>query len=289
MFHLKTEAIAILFIFVSMNALKRLFDIYLQGSMHVALAVAALVLMTNHMFKIPLNWAMLIFAYCGTMFSYNFMKYESLYRFKKTISRRIKLITVLSTIAFAVATASFFFLEKTTRITAVIFFGLTALYTVPIFPKQANLRNLSGIKVYIVAFCWAGVTTLLPLINAGMDISMDVILKFCQRFLLVLILILVFEIIDLSEDDPMLRTVPQIIGVKMTKWLNILLLLPFYFLEFFKSVVDPKQLIVNIILVIGLVLFTFFATPQRSKYYTLFWVESVPIFWLGMVVLVSHL
>jgi len=278
-----------LFIFVRMNTLKRLFDIYLQGSMHVALAVAALVLMTNHMFNIPLNWPMLIFAYCGTMFSYNFMKYESHYRYKREISRKVKLITGMSIIALLVATVSFFFLERTTKITAIIFFGLTALYTVPIFPKQANLRNLSGMKVYIVAFCWAGVTILLPLINAGMDISTDVILKFCQRFLLVLILILIFEIIDLREDDPMLRTVPQIIGVRMTKWLNLLLLIPFYCLEFFKSVVDSKQLLVNVVLVVMLALFTFFATPHRSKYYTLFWVESVPIFWLGMVVLATNL
>ncbi len=272
-----------------MNALKRAFDVYLHGSMHVALAVAALVLMTNHMFNIPLNWPMLIFAYCGTMFSYNFMKYESLYRFKKVISRRVKLITGLSIIAFISAAVSFFMLEKTTRITAAIFFGLTALYTVPIFPKRPNLRNLSGIKVYIVAFCWAGVTTLLPLINADVAISTDVILKFCQRFLLVLILILIFEIIDLSEDDPMLRTVPQIIGVKMTKWLNILLLVPFYFLEFFKSKVDPMQLLVNIVLVISLILFTVFATPNRSKYYTLLWVESIPIFWLGLIIITSGL
>src|SRR5690606_33348966 len=110
------------------------------------------------------------------------------------------------------------------------------------------------------------------------SISTDVMLKFCQRFLLVLILILIFEIIDLIEDDPMLRTVPQIIGVKMTKWLNIFLLIPFYCLEFFKSTVDSKQLMINIVLVVATALFTVFATPERNKYYTLFWVESIPVF-----------
>ena len=274
-------------IFVRMRALKNMFDIYLWGSMHVAMAVLALVLMTNHMFKLSFNLPMAGFAYCGTMFSYNFMKYESWYRFKRTISLRLKIITGLSIIAFLGAIVFFFMLRRPTQITAVVFFGLTALYTVPVFPKSSSLRNLSGMKVYIVALCWAGVTTLMPLIDVGVDISTDVILKFCQRFLLVLILILIFEIIDLREDDPMLRTIPQIIGVKMTKWLNIILLIPFYCLEFFKSDVDGKQLLVNIVLVAATALFTIFATPERNKYYTLFWVESIPIFWLGLVILVS--
>ena len=276
-------------IFVSMIALKRMLDTYLHGSMHVAMSVLALVLMTNHMFGLKFNLPMAGFAYCGTMFSYNFMKYESWYRFKRTITPRLKIITALSVIAFIAAVVFFLMLNRVTQITGIIFFGLTALYTIPVFPKRPNLRNLSGIKVYLVALCWAGVTTLMPLVEVGHEIVTDVILKFSQRFLLVLILILIFEIIDLREDDPMLRTVPQIIGVKMTKLLNLFLLVPFYCLEFFKSTVDTMQLLVNIVLLVATALFTIFATPERNKYYTLFWVESIPIFWLGLVVLASNL
>jgi hypothetical protein len=115
-----------------------------------------------------------------------------------------------------------------------------------------------------------------------------VFLKFGQRFLLIIILILIFEIIDLKNDDPHLQTVPQKIGVKNTKLLNIFLLVPFYFLEFFKSVVDKNQLIVNLFLILIVGIFTLAANPERSKYYTLFWVESVPIFWLGLLLFSSH-
>ena len=129
----------------------------------------------------------------------------------------------------------------------------------------------------------------MPLLNAGVSVYSDVYLKFTQRFLLVIILILIFEIIDLKEDDPHLKTIPQQIGVKNSKLLNIFLLLPFYFLEFLKTTVDVKQLWINIILVIATALFTVYATRQRSKYYTLFWVESIPIFWLGLVVISVYL
>ena len=145
------------------------------------------------------------------------------------------------------------------------------------------MRNWTGIKIYMVALCWAGITTLLPLLNADVAISTDVLLKFFQRFLLVIILILIFEIIDSKEDDPLLMTVPQKIGVRKTKFLNLILLAVFYCLEFFKTEVDIKQLMVNVILVTATALFTIFATPERPKYYTLFWVEGIPVFWLGLV------
>lgn len=272
-----------------MKVVKLLFRLYIYGSMHVALAVLSLVMMTNHIFGQPFNTAMAGFAYFGTMFSYNFMKYESLYKFRKPTTPFVKAIVGLSVAALVFSGISFLFLERKTQIIAVAFLALTAIYTVPFFPNQKNLRNWSGIKIYIVAFCWAGVTLLLPIINAGMELSWDIYLKFAQRFLLVIILILIFEIIDLQEDDPHLKTLPQQIGVRNTKILNLILLIPFYFLEFLKSGVDTRQLYVNIILVLAMGLFTIFARPDRPKLYTLFWVESIPIVWLGLVVLAEYL
>lgn len=272
-----------------MKLVKQLFHIYIHGSIHVAFAVLSLTIMTLHMFNLTFSLPIAGFAFFGTMFSYNFMKYESFYRLKRPISSNVKIITFLSVAAFIAAGVFFLFLNRVTQITGIVFLALTALYTVPIFPNRPNFRNLSGIKVYIVALCWAGVTTLMPLLDAGMPISNDVLLKFTQRFLLVLILILIFEIIDLKEDDPFLRTIPQAIGIKWTKILNLFLLVPFYFLEFFKSEVDTMQLLINIILVTAMGLFTVFAYPERPRYYTLVWVESIPAFWLLLVLLASGL
>lgn len=271
-----------------MKVAKQLFYIYIHGSLHVALAVLSLVLMTNHMFHNPFNAAMAGFAFFGTVFGYNFIKYEALFRHRKPIGMLTKIIAGISVVAFITAGICFLLLERVTQLTAIGFFGLTVLYAVP-FTKKGNLRNLSGIKIYIVAFCWAGITTLLPLVEAGLPLITDVFLKFGQRFLLVIILILIFEIIDLKNDDPNLKTVPQKIGVKNTRLLNLTLLIPFYFLEFLKSTVDFNQLIVNLFLILMVGLFTLQASPERPKYYTLFWVESVPVFWLGMLMVIDKL
>ncbi|MBF00119.1 hypothetical protein [Flavobacterium coralii] len=272
-----------------MKVLRQLFGIYIHGSIHVGFAVLCLTLMTLHMFNLPFDIVIAAFAFFGTVAGYNFVKYESLFRLKKYISPQVKIYAVITILSGLATAISFLMLSRAAQLCGIAFFGLTVLYTVPFFPNRKNMRNWTGIKIYMVALCWAGITTLLPLLEAGVNITQDVILKFIQRFLLVIILILIFEIIDSKEDDPTLKTVPQRIGVRNTKLVNIGLLVLFYCLEFLKTEVDLKQLAVNIVLVFATGLFTIFATPDRPKYYTLFWVESIPVFWLGLVLLVSAL
>lgn len=265
-----------------MKAIKQIFYLYIHGSIHVAVAVLSLVLMTNHMFALPFSAPMAGFAFFGTLFGYNFIKYEERFRRHLPISTYHKVVAFISIVALLLGGWCFFLLSLKAQLAALILGVFAVLYAVPVSPR-GNLRNLGGIKIYIVALCWAGVTTMMPLLNAGLDMGHDAWLKFCQRFLLVIILILIFEIIDLSVDDPNLKTVPQKIGVKNTRLLNITLLAIFYFLEFAKTIVDAKQLLVNVVLLLAVGLFTMFATPERNKYYTLFWVESVPVFWLLMI------
>ncbi|WP_313803532.1 hypothetical protein [Flavobacterium sp.] len=269
-----------------MQLLKRIFDLYLHGSVHVALAVYALVRMTFHFFHIDYDEPMALFAFFGTIVGYNFVKYDELVRAKKhKMTTERKAIVVISFVSLLATAYCFFLLERITQVIAVAFLGLTMLYTLPFFPKLGNARNWAGVKIYIVAFCWAGITLFLPILNADLPLSHDVWVKFCQRFLLVIILILIFEIIDLKHDDASLQTVPQKLGVQKTKMLNWFLLLPFYCLEFLKSDFQTIQLWINLILILVLALFTLFASPKRSQYYTLFWVESVPVFWWLLVVL----
>ena len=266
---------------------QRLLDFYIKSSIHVALSVYALVRMTHFMFTIPYDQPMALFAFFGTIVGYNFVKYDALARSQKRLMRKeLKLIAVFSFFSFLAVSYYFFKLQFVTQLVSVFFLMLTLLYTLPFFPNKKNARNWAGVKIYIVSFCWVGVTLFLPLLNAHLDLNFDFLIKCIQRFILVFDLILVFEIIDLTNDDPHLKTVPQQIGVRQTKILGLMLLLPFYFLELLKNNFIQKQLLVNLILVVILSAFILFSNKNRSKYYTSFWVESVPIVWWSL--LYSH-
>ncbi|WP_348823588.1 hypothetical protein [Flavobacterium aestuarii] len=268
-----------------MKLLKQLLNFYLNSSIHVALSCFALVQITFHVFRIPHDEAMALFVFFGTIVGYNFVKYDALVRVNKRIVRKqLKIIAVLSFISFFLVGYYFFHLNRITQTVAVAILAMTALYTLPFFPNRRNARNWAGVKIYIVALCWVGATLVLPFINAEVPFSSDFFIKCIQRFILVFVLILVFEIIDLANDDPHLKTVPQMIGVKKTKLLGFLLLVPFWFLEIFISTFNYHDAVINLIMVIMLMLFIYFANTNRSKYYTSFWVEAVPIFWWLMVV-----
>jgi len=267
----------------------RFFDWYLHASLHVALATTALVQMTFYFCFLPFNSAITSLVFFGTVFSYNFIKYAQVIAKKKELTRFLKSILALSIVSFLIAVLSFFFLNLKAQLLTVFFGLLCVLYVIPLAKSKTNLRNYAGIKIYIVSLCWAGVTTLLPIVNADQSIENDILFKFLQRFILTLILILVFEINDLKYDDIRLKTVPQTIGVLKTKYLIGLLLIPFYFLEFLKVNYYGNQWIINLILVSVIALFTYYANPNRSKYYTLFWVESIPVLWYLLIILFNFL
>ncbi|HKO77053.1 MAG TPA: hypothetical protein VJU52_07550 [Flavobacterium sp.] len=265
-----------------MKILKSILQFYINSSIHVALSCFALVQMTNFMFKIPEDKPIANFAFFGTIVGYNFVKYDSFARTHKIKMRySLKLIILFSVLSFLAVGFYFFQLQRITQIVSVGILSLTLLYTLPFFPNQKNARNWAGIKIYIVSSCWVGVTLVLPILDAGIAITSDFYLKSVQRFILFFVLILIFEIIDLANDDPHLKTVPQQIGVKRTKNLGYVLLMIFCVLELFNS--NFKYNIVHLVLMIIIAtitaLFLAFANEKRSKYYTSFWVESIPIFW----------
>jgi hypothetical protein len=265
-----------------MKVLKSILKFYINSSIHVALSCFALVQMTNFMFNISEDKPIANFAFFGTIVGYNFVKYDSFARTHKIkILTSLKLIILFSVLSFLAVGFYFFQLQRITQIVSVGVLCLILLYTLPFFPNRKNARNWAGVKIYIVSLCWVGVTLVLPILDAGIAITSDFYLKSVQRFILVFVLILIFEIIDLANDDPHLKTVPQQIGEKNTKILGFALLVIFCVLELFNS--NFKYNIVHLVLVIIIAtvtaLFLAFANEKRSKYYTSFWVESIPIFW----------
>ena len=267
-----------------MKLLKHILDFYLNSSIHVALSCYALVRVTFHVFHIQYDEPMALFVFFGTIVGYNFVKYDALVRVQqKPIGLQLKIIAVLSFISVILTGYYFFQLQRIIQIVSFAIFAITALYTLPFFPNKKNARNWAGVKIYIVALCWVGATLVLPYINAEIPFTANFFIKCLQRFVLVFVLILVFEIIDLTNDDPHLQTVPQTIGVRKTKILGFVLLIPFWIVGVLSFTFH--DLMINLIMVIMLMLFIAFANPNKSKYYTSFWVESVPIFWWLMIVL----
>ncbi|WP_345275858.1 hypothetical protein [Litoribaculum gwangyangense] len=153
--------------------------------------------------------------------------------------------------------------------------------------KQHNLRSIGGLKIYIIALVWCGVTVFLPLIETDYAIDYDVIIVAVQRFLYVVVLMLPFEIRDLRYDSLKLATIPQKIGVNQTKIFGSLLLIIFFFLEFFKDQTGVDAISILFLLTLITFLFLLFSKMERGKTYSAFWVEALPILWLILALVIN--
>ncbi|MBD3724763.1 MAG: hypothetical protein IE891_08300, partial [Flavobacteriaceae bacterium] len=216
---------------------------------------------------------------------YNFIKYDELVRVRRVVlSKRFKAIIGLSFVCFWITLYYFWQLETITKCIGIGALLLTVLYTIPFIPNKSNMRNWSGIKIYLVTLAWVAVTVLLPVINAHYPIDSLVILKSLQRFILVFVLMLIFEIVDLQFDGLYLKTIPQQLGEKKTKILAYLLLVVFILLDLLKPEFILKVFLINLVFTVILGVFTYFTSIKRNKYYTSFWVEALPIVWLLLLI-----
>lgn len=275
-----------------MRVIKQFFDFYLYSSVHVALAVYAMSFITLKRFNILYDENILYFIFYATITAYNFVKYFGIAKFHhRSLTQSLKAIQIFSFICFAFLCYYALQLPFKSLIYILAFGVITFLYAFPFIPKdfyldnQQNLRDVSGIKVYIIAFVWTGVTVFLPLINNEFTFNADVFITAFQYFIFVIVLMLPFEIRDLKYDSLKLATIPQKIGVKLTKLFGLIFLMVFFFAEFFKDELSNCNITSSSIITFITAIFLVFTNKKRNRYYSSFWVESIPIFWLIIVLL----
>lgn len=262
-------------------------DFYINSSIHVALAVFSMTYVTVLELGLPTDWPLFLFVFFSTITGYNFVKYFGMAKFHhRRLARWLKIIQVFSLVCFFLMLWFLWQLKPKTIVYVAVFGVVTFLYAIPFLPKryfvdrQKNLRNIGGLKVYVIALVWAGVTVLLPVLDKTGLFTLDVWLTAIQRFLLVMLLMLPFEIRDLQYDSLKLATIPQKIGIKNTKIMGVLVSMVFLMLEFFKDQLSLKLILLTLAVTLITLLFIVFANKKRSNYYSSFWVESVPILWL---------
>lgn len=270
-----------------MKSLKSFFDFYINSSIHVALSVFSMTYVSLLELRLPTDWNLLYFVFFSTITGYNFVKFFGVAKFHhRSLAHWLRIIQVFSFVCFLIMIWFALQLELETLMCIGIFGAVTFLYAIPFLPKrffidqQKNLREVGGLKVYVIGLVWGGVTVLLPVLDSNQPFDGDVWITAIQRFVLVMMLMLPFEIRDLQYDSLKLSTIPQKIGVKNTKIIGVLLGMVFMMLEFFKDTLNQKLVALTLAVALITLLFIVFANRNRSDYYSSFWVESVPILWL---------
>jgi hypothetical protein len=127
--------------------------------------------------------------------------------------------------------------------------------------------------------------------------SKDIWILFVQRILLVMVFTLPFEIRDLPYDPPHLKTLPQEVGVKKTVGIGIGMLTIVLLMDGFKNSMQflsqqmmPCHVFVSLFLIcVTTAILLVRSQKNQSRYFASFLVESIPIVWVLLYVVLVNL
>ncbi len=269
-----------------MQFLKRFFQFYIFSNIHVAIASFCLVKITLLQHNIIEN-ATALFVFFATIVSYNCIRF---FRISDVINWFSDWLKIHKRLLYSLTLISFFvliFLGLKIQLKALLwlfpFVIVTFFYGISLPFKNKPLRKIARIKVFLIAISYAGITVLFPLIQNNIEITVTVWIAFVQCFFFIVLITIPFDIRDLHCDGESLKTLPQLFGVKKVKIIGLTFGFLFVLSEFLKAPFEMNQLIIVSIVAIFSSLLLINSKEKQSKYYSSFWVESIPIFWFLLV------
>lgn len=263
-----------------MMPLKRFFTYYIHGSFHVALMVVCFYQITIFQWQLTSDSTRYSLVFLLSYLAYNFIKNYPLFGSLTKLKTKPIILLFFTSLALFVLILSYSLTLAEKLL--LIWSGLLSYFYVTPFPKkQKTLRTSFGLKIFIVALCWTLITAVFPLLSSGMVLQWSTILFFMERFLLILVATLPFEIQDLSTDKK-LGTIPQLIGVPKTQWLGVFLLLIVAFLIRINPKFHSWEMGVFAFMGVAYFYALFYVVRTKSTYFTLFWVEGIPF--LGLII-----
>jgi 4-hydroxybenzoate polyprenyltransferase len=214
-----------------MRYLRQSLDFLLFSNLFVALVAIAQGLVFYHLFDLKPSFLVLAFLFSATLFTYNFSiliykpknHQESKYKRVRWIFRNFKLNVGITIMAFISLWPMFFFLVFESKILVVFLAFLSLGYALPLFQvkgKKIGLRNITGLKLFLIAFVWALSVTLLPYLELnGQQFqnlsSTPVLILTFQRFLFFAAITIPFDIRDIFQDKAFsIKTIPILFGEK---------------------------------------------------------------------------
>jgi 4-hydroxybenzoate polyprenyltransferase len=285
------------------NLLRSAFDFLLFSNVFMSLCAVAQALLTFSIIDSKPVYAVAGLLFTSTLGIYNFSillskpKYpeKSPYRRVRWFFAHYRLMVTFTIVSLLSLVPLFFFLSMESRI-LLIFLALFSFgYGLPLFSigdQKFGLRNIPGLKAFLITIVWTLSCVLVPILEAQdqhlTDISMrDTIIMLAKRFLFIAALTVPFDVRDLFQDKKLgLKTVAVVWGEKNAYLFCQVLLAGYIVLLFLLRRngfnVDFFALTLTAILTGWLI---FRSKWEKNEYYYFFYLDGVLI--LQYVILIA--
>jgi 4-hydroxybenzoate polyprenyltransferase len=231
------------------KAFQSILDFLLFSNVFMSLCAVAQALVTFHLIDARPNKIILALLFTSTLGIYNFCilishpkePQKSSYLRIRWFFAHYRLMVTFTLISVLSLIPLFFLISMPSRL-LLIFSGIISIcYGLPIFTlggQKFGLRNIPGLKPFLITLVWTLSTVLLPILESKelhlTTVSMqDTTLLIAKRFLFVFALTVPFDIRDLFEDNKLgVKTIPVIIGEKRAYLFCSVLLLAYVVMLF---------------------------------------------------------
>ena len=265
-----------------MQVLKRSFAFYVFGNIHVALAAYCLTKISFLQFEIS-NQFLANFVFFSTIVSYNMIRLFQLNEINSMMAIWIRSnktpLIILNGVAVIFCIYYLFNFKFVQILVLLPLLLATVFYAIPYRKKFSGLRNIPGLKLFLIAITWTGLTLCLPIFSADMQYSSQVYVLVAQRFLFIFAITIPFDIRDAQFDLPELNTLPQVIGVEKSKIIAVVAIFLVIVTDFWIPHNEPNQIWINFLIMSLSMVMIVFSGMKRSRFYTAFWIEALPILW----------
>lgn len=218
---------------------RRLLEALLYSSVFISLCGLGLTIETYLLAELPVSWPMAAFVFLAVLFTYNLSSIQSILRRPTQprdtentawAQRHKHFLAILGLASIAAAAVVYVYFRLRINVLFMLHLAIISVgYTVPVWYKRRSvkpLRSIPLLKVFLIAYVWATVTALFPLLQADMQVwHQEALWLFLRRFLFILALALLFDIRDYTYDrDTNTITFPGWAGVHTTKLISLGLL-----------------------------------------------------------------
>lgn len=213
------------------KAFQSAFDFLLFSNIFMSLCAVAQALVTFRLIDSKPVYSVIGLLFTSTLGIYNFSillskpkhPKRSPYKRVRWFFAHYRLMVTFTMISLLSLIPLFFLLSMESRILLIFLSVLSFCYSLPIFTvgdQKFGLRNIPGLKTFLISLVWTMSCVLLPVLEAQdlhlADISMrDITLMIAKRFLFIFALAIPFDIRDLFSDRQAgLKTIPVAWGEK---------------------------------------------------------------------------
>ena len=190
-------------------------DFLLFSNIFIAICALAQGMVTYQLLGARPDGHVLAILFCATLSLYNFSIFlskpqdpgASRFRRVRWIFSHYRLMVTITLITILSLIPLFLFLSMTGKLLLVFLAVVAVAYNLPVFTvndKKFSLRNIPGVKLFLIALVWSLSAVLLPILELEshqvLVSSRDTILLVAKRFLLVAAITVPFDNRDLFQD-----------------------------------------------------------------------------------------